>query len=165
VSRTFALAVWCASIAIGCHETSTESIELPDRADYGTHVQGVVELSCATLDCHGDDGRPLRLYSERGLRSRDDLRGLPITPEELERNVRAFAGVGVGDGDVGEHLALLKPLSQSAGGLHHEGRDLWPSERHAGYRCLRAWLSGEGELADACAEELTRLEERGFTAP
>lgn len=112
-----------------------------DVVDYGAHVHGVLEPSCATLDCHGDPGRPLRLYGETGLRLTDALRGEPVTDEELALDVAALAGLDAAT-PAERSLVLLKPLAERAGGLHHVGRDVWLSRDEDAYRCVAAWLAG-----------------------
>ena len=44
-------------------------VELDVEA-YRRDVHPILEARCATLDCHGVDDRPLRLYAETGLRWR-----------------------------------------------------------------------------------------------
>ena len=129
--------------------------ELPldpvDVDGYAAEVHSYVEIGCATLDCHGDPGRPLRLYGEIGLRARADLRDQPMSRSELEDNAYSFRGVD--DAPLDENLVLLKPLAEAAGGLAHVGADVWASESDPGYRCVRAWLAGVvGTESEACAE-------------
>jgi hypothetical protein len=52
-----------------------------------------------------------------------------------------------------QHLAILKPLVESAGGLDHVGGDVWSDVNDPGYICVLACL--EGRVSDeqaACAE-------------
>ena len=123
-----------------------------DVATYARDVHPYLEASCATLDCHGDRGRPLRLYAETGLRADAALRGQPITEAELRANVAALIGIDPSAGP-DDHLALRKPLSQGEGGIAHVGPKLWRNRDDPGYRCLRAWLSGGSDPA-ACAAAL-----------
>jgi hypothetical protein len=146
-----------------------QRIKAGDAELYASYVQPYVEVGCATLDCHGDPGRALRLYSELGLRKGAELRPsalsdavdpLAITDAELDDNRRAFAGVALATDGPKEHLALLKPLASSAGGIHHVGPTLWPSTDAPGYQCLRAYLAGDADAdpADACAQALDDLD-------
>ena len=112
-------------------------------------VQPVVAHSCASLDCHGREARPLRIYAVDGLRRSDDLRGEDLTQEELHLNFDAFEAIDPEPTRL--HIVLSKPLSVDAGGLFHEGGDLWPDASHAEYRCIEAWLT-EAPAAAACAE-------------
>lgn len=164
---------WCAALAlVACADTSepAQRIEPGDAELYASYVQPYVEAGCATLDCHGDPGHPLRLYSELGLRQSSDLRPsalaedtepLAITEAELDDNRRSFAALELANDGPAQHLALLKPLAVSAGGIHHEGPSLWSSTAAPGYQCLRAYLAGdaEDEPADACARALDELDE------
>ena len=79
-------------------------------------------------------GRPLRFYAETGLRLRDALRDLPLTPEESQANAASLAALDP-EAPPGESLILLKPLDASGGGVEHEGGALL-HQGDAAYRCL-----------------------------
>ncbi len=126
-----------------------------DEGFYVEHVHPVVRFSCASLDCHGDEGRPLRIYAEDGLRIRAELRGhphdAPLDPEEAAWNAAAFAGIDPEPSDLAHSLVLQKPLARDAGGVAHEGGDLWPSSDDPSYVCLASWLAGDTRDAAALA--------------
>lgn len=151
---------WTVTLTIALAACSADPIpERPipalDADAYASRVHPVLRVSCASLDCHGDPGRPLRLYAEDGLRAQDALRGQPITVEETRWNAVAIAGVDPEASTPDLHLALTKPLAVAAGGLAHAGGDVWPDREDPGYRCLRAWLAGESERTEsiaACSE-------------
>ncbi len=124
---------------------------------YQAHVDPVVAWSCASLECHGVDGRPLRLYAEDGLRASDGLRGHPLTRAEAGENALAFAAVDPEPATVDEHIALTKPLAVEAGGIEHAGDPLWPSREDPSYVCLRGWLAGDPSAAAACDEAARRV--------
>ncbi|MDH5673193.1 MAG: hypothetical protein OEZ06_13640 [Myxococcales bacterium] len=160
---------------LGCVESKYESLaplDAPLDADhYASHVQPYVALACASLDCHGDGGRPLRLYSELGLRLHHGLRpraqgdtveAEPLVAEELRRNVAAFRSLEPAHHAGDERLVLSKPLSRKAGGAAHVGGDLFATSDAPGHRCLQGWLSAESAGPDACAEALEGL---GALAP
>jgi hypothetical protein len=104
-----------------------------DVSEYSRSVHPILEARCATLDCHGDPGRPLRLYAETGLRAADSLRGQPITADELAANVRAIAAV-----DPAGELVLQKPL----GVIQHQGGVVWPATDAPQPTCVSGWLAG-----------------------
>lgn len=134
--------LWAALLAASCAPTNGEvSLPMPDAMVYETELHPYLEATCATLDCHGDRGRPLRLYSDTGLRLRTDLRDTPMTPEEMAAN--AFALVAVDPTHAAEqHLVVLKPLNRSEGGMSHEGDNLHMTLADPGYRCLLGYLDG-----------------------
>lgn len=136
--------------ASGCEVTQTYGAPTAsgDPDDWATHVQPYVARRCATLDCHGDPGRPLRILSEEGLRGSED-RGLPLTATEVEDNVMAALGVSP-FGDVDTHALILVPLASSSGGWHHVGGDIWPNRDDPGYLCLSLWLAG-ADPTESCA--------------
>jgi hypothetical protein len=113
------------------------------------HVHPVVEFGCATLDCHGDPGRPLRIFSSTGLRA-GDARDAPLTDAEYAADVGSFAALAPVSLAVDLHPALSKPL---AGGASHEGGDIWSSTSEHGYACLRGWLANDtsASVEAACA--------------
>ncbi len=132
---------------VGCAPTQGEiGLPIDDVALYASHVHPLFEGSCATLDCHGAAGRPLRLYSETGLRVADALRtapGLPLTPlteEELIANVQSIAAVDATETSVDARVVLLKPLSNTGGGIHHFGGQIWSGTDDVAYRCVRSWM-------------------------
>ena len=121
-----------------------------DEAAYARDVHPIIEARCATLDCHGVDDRPLRLYAETGLRAADDLRDQPIDPAELAANVRATEALepGVSPDDA---LFIRKPLAESAGGVAHEGGELWTGRDDPQLVCALAWLAGSSDEPAAVA--------------
>jgi hypothetical protein len=139
---------WIAAIAAGlalaaCDVAPPETEPLGpsgDRADFATYVQPVLRAGCASLDCHGDDGRPLRLYARNGLRRDVTMRGLDADDAELTANMLAIRGLEPDASAIEDNLLLLKPLSVDAGGVHHVGGDLFLDQNDRGYRCLHAWL-------------------------
>lgn len=146
----------------------SQRITTGDAEYYASYVQPYLEAGCATLDCHGDPGHPLRLYAELGLRKDDALRATSIaanheptalTSEELRDNQLSLAGLTLANHGPGQHLALLKPLALSEGGIAHEGPTLWSSRQEPGFVCLRAYLVDEpsDQPERACAEALDAL--------
>jgi len=127
--------------ACAIDEQTTSVVDSPGTlGDFETYVQPVLQAGCASLDCHGNAGRPLRLYARNGLRIDVALRGEDASDGEMLSNIAAIAGLEPGVDKVEDHLLLLKPLAVEAGGLHHIGGDLWPDQSDAVYRCLHAWL-------------------------
>ena len=146
-----ALAVALALVGGGCaRDQGVVSLDGLDPESYARDVQPIFEARCATLDCHGDAGRPLRLYAETGLRARDDLRDLPMTEDELLANVRSVEAIDP-DSPFAEGLMVLKPLAEASGGMAHEGGDIWLDREESQARCVVAWLSGQSD--DAAAQE------------
>ncbi len=126
--------------------TIADQQELPqvvrDPVSFEADIQPILGPGCGSLDCHGDRGRPLRLYAQFGRRAAAELRSAPLTPEEIADNVAALATMP-------PDRVLGKPLDVSAGGMRHVGGDLWPSDSAPAYTCVSAWLAGEQAQA-AC---------------
>lgn len=164
-----ALATWLAAAAVvllgSACVTSVDSgvvspLALPDKQQF--FDQGVdlfMEKRCGALDCHGQIGRPLRIYSQNGLRMVDgnkqgarDTR--PTTPEELQANYYSVVGLEpeeisksrVSQGAFTDFLLLKKPLSIEGGGVRHKGGPVIRST-DSGFECLITWISGNANKA------------------
>lgn len=104
--------------------------------------------------------RPLRLYAETGLRASGDLRDLPITEAEILANVRAVQAIDPGT-PFADGLAMRKPLAERAGGVAHEGGDVWQTPDEPQARCVAAWLRGESDepaAQEACVAAAAEVE-------
>ncbi len=155
--KSLVLASTLITALMGCNDTSIEEVPLTvgDALSYSADVQTYVGYRCASLDCHGDMGRTLPIYAERGLRGQDVLRNQRISTPEIGENLLSFPAFDSLGGPIDEHQILLKALAVSAGGMAHEGGAVWSNTDAPGYRCLAAWLSGASDDAAAqaaCAE-------------
>lgn len=153
MSRFAAAVLALAGACGGVGRDGPRPLDELDQEVYARDVHPILEARCATLDCHGVGERPLRLYAETGLRSRDDLRDQPIEQDELIANVRALQAIEPGV-DPEDALFIRKPLAEGAGGVAHEGGDLWSSRDEPQVVCALAWLeatSDEPAAAEACA--------------
>jgi hypothetical protein len=142
--KRLAVALLIAS-ACGVDTGGSQTLVELDGDAYARDVHPILEARCATLDCHGVDDRPLRLYAETGLRVRDDLRDQPIDPAELAANLRAIQAIDPGAAPA-DSLFIRKP----AGPLFHEGGALFTASDDPQLVCVLAWLSGTRD-AEACA--------------
>jgi hypothetical protein len=79
----------CVGPAAGGHETQGPSFG-PGGADF-KKVSTVLERRCGTLDCHGSTFRPLRIYSQLGLR-KPLLKGEDGAPADYDNY---YSGGGV----------------------------------------------------------------------
>jgi hypothetical protein len=153
--RSVAGLLAAAALAAGCGAgDDSATITLPDYgtvSDFTAYVQPVLAAGCASLDCHGDPGRPLRLYSPNGLRQLDELRGEDESESEMTANMLSIAGLDPEAEQIEDHLLLLKPLAVAAGGFHHVGGDLWADESEPAYRCLHSWFRSGASDAEAQA--------------
>jgi hypothetical protein len=145
-------------LVAGCEGRGDATAVTPgDRAAYGADVEPVLAARCATLDCHGDPGRPLRLYSTTGLRADDSLRGRDagLTDDEIDDNIAAIAAVDPG-APAEAHLLVRKPLAE----IGHEGGRVWASRSEAQVVCVQGWLGGkslEPAVAAACVTARTEV--------
>lgn len=160
MTRAFALGVALTFAGAGCSSVDQQqvSIAVPDRAQF-PQVADAISAKCATLDCHGQVGRNLRMYWQRGLRL--DPAAFPgegeTTADEYEQTFRS--------------LVALEPLKMDAvvkGSLRPDGltlvRKARGTEAHKGGatlvvgsdadRCLTSWLTGAIDSA-ACKAAAT----------
>lgn len=125
----------------------------PPFDQFKSSVSGFIERRCGTLDCHGQVGRPLRIYGGRGLRILDDGGHAPGNPgattdAEVVANFQAVVGLepelmsqvvaDPGNFPPTRLLLLKKPraLERHKGGLViNQGDDA--------DRCITSWVLGQ----------------------
>jgi hypothetical protein len=139
-------------------EFSVNSVGADGAASVG--VEAVLEQRCASLDCHGQMGRALRLFSQNGLRliSQDaaNTPGVqPTTQTELVANYQAVIGlqpelmteVVQQNAPPTALLLLRKPLQLE----RHKGGPVI-AEGDSAFNCIVSWLGGPMQFnAHACA--------------
>jgi hypothetical protein len=117
-------------------------------------VSLVLETHCGSLDCHGQLGRPLRIYSGNGLRFVEEG-GMPrpgmsgTTDTERQLNYQAVMGLQpeltfqvMNNGAAPETLLLLrKPL----GIERHKGSVVIAGGDFSD-KCITSWLTGNGQV-------------------
>ena len=154
---------WLALAGCSLPAAETETLEMPNRGIF-PKVSNALEGRCATLDCHGGEGRNLRLYSGNGLRlTAGELPGsVETTDEEIEANYRSIVGLEpelmsevVADG--GEEIERLVLMRKALGLEKHAAGAVIVSD-DATYRCIRSWLRGT-------LDDLRCLESAAFGPP
>jgi hypothetical protein len=166
VGGALALSLLAAGIIVACAGTPnasevtniyTSQSAFTDFAGGGANagVQGFLAAKCGTLDCHGSIGRPLRIFSQYGLRLVDDAGdvpgGAPTTEAEIFANYTSAISVqpeltskvfyGLEDPHV--LLLLRKPLALE----RHKGGQVLASGDN-GDLCLTSWLEDGLEEPD-----------------
>jgi hypothetical protein len=159
-------AVWspCATACVTNPDTTAAvTIDQPSFAQFaggGTNpgVHTFLEQRCGTLDCHGQAGRPFRLYSTGGLRLLDDAGLFPgggaDTAEEIAANYDALVAlqpeetsrVVQGIDPPTSLLIVAKPLALQT---HKGGQVLAPGG--SGDACLESWLVGQIDMTSCAA--------------
>lgn len=118
----------------------------------GVHL--FLEKQCGTLDCHGQVGRPFRLFSAGGLRARNDAGSISgiggDTPDEIYANYVSLVGlepeemsrVVAGEDPPTELLVVKKPRGAEGhkGGIRIVEGD--PEDL-----CLTGWLGAPSGAA------------------
>ncbi len=127
-----------------------------EQTQDGPGVEGFLEARCASLDCHGQVGRPLRVFSQNGLRIVDEAGnvsgGNGTTFDEMFANYTAAISVQpeltsqvfAGGADPTSLLLMRKPLQAE----RHKGGQIIVAGDD-GYNCLYGWLVGVMDF-DAC---------------
>jgi hypothetical protein len=143
--------------------TGTSTFPAPSFTDFagGAGSPGVhmfLEHRCGTLDCHGQTGRPFRLYSSGGLRLLNDAGlvsgGGADSPEEIYANYQSLVGVQpeetalvIGGQEPPRQLLVVgKPL----GLVTHKGGQVLAAGDSSD-ACLEGWLTGHFDGA-ACSD-------------
>ena len=160
--------LWAAACASVPDETRFTFVGEPDLApsfaDYKAGPDNYLGRRCASLDCHGQLGRPLRIFSQNGLRSFDASNGgyfpnitgkTALTDEERKLNYEAVIGVepeimsqviASGGTDVNRLILLRKPRGLE----RHKGGQLMTNEADEGFLCIKSWLGGNGIDTASC---------------
>jgi len=162
-----ALATWAAAFALLAFSNNACSVDagaisplaLPDKNQFITQgVDTFMQRRCGTLDCHGQVGRPLRIYSPNGLRLNDGPNGARddrgIQANESAANYYAVVGLEpeqislclTTQGAFTDFLLLKKPLGIDQGGVRHKGGSVLRST-DSGFDCLLGWASGQVDKA------------------
>lgn len=157
LASTFLVLVGTALGAQGCADSlSASGVDCPPLEDFKA-VSPVLEKKCGTLDCHGNDARPLRIYSQYGLRylggeeNTEQYAGnlaVPTTEAEVTRNYFAMCGlepektgfVIAGEEPVETLTIVRKPRLTEK----HKGGRIW-NQGKADDRCLATWLENDYE--------------------
>jgi hypothetical protein len=163
-------AALCAASCAGTPEsTSTVSVAEPAYDQFvgggpdGPGVHAFLEKQCGTLDCHGQVGRPFRLYSVNGLRDPNDptlVSGLGAeTAAELYSNF--LSAVGLEPEEMGRVVQGMDPptallIVKKPMGLESHKGGIRIVSGDSMYACLTSWLSAPSGKApfdvDACTQ-------------
>jgi hypothetical protein len=155
---------------VGACQVSLEpnTVACPPIEDFRP-VSTLLEQRCGTLDCHGSEARPLRIYGQYGLRfvgPDDDPDVLyagnlsaPTTPLEIERNYFSVCGIEpekmsmVTEGTEGpETLTMVRKPRLAE---KHKGGRIWDKGKVED-RCLVGWIQSDfepGEMDTQDCEE------------
>jgi hypothetical protein len=159
-----------ASVSLsGCRDDLTENITVvcPDRRLYVQYVSEVMEKRCGTLDCHGSDYRPMRMFGRFGLRHPvEGNRTGEASTTDFEKSANYFALCAIEpekiakvvDDPGGNAVNTLLVVRKARGQEGHKGGrvfDAWDDSD----RCVVGWLRGDAEqsVRDACAAAVAKL--------
>ncbi len=127
----------------GCEQRDGLTVADPDRGVFDDDVFPILARDCSFPECHGHPDRFMRIYSPGRARAEGVALSADLTSEEADLNFDRARSMIAFDRD--SSLMLMKPLSTSAGGKHHEGvdafgRDIFRSTDDPRYRILRDWV-------------------------
>ena len=156
IARTLSVAVL--ALACGCSTPDparTTPIPAPLAPEVFRPVAAALGASCASLDCHGQTGRNLRLYDAFGLRlSSADVPGKGATTDaEILADERSLLGlepdvIAAVIHDKGADPMRLSIVRKARGAEVHKGSVVWPAGS-PGDGCLLSWLASSIDTA-AC---------------
>lgn len=151
------IAVGLLLVANGCLQTEDDSTTpgaLPSHAAFPL-VLDAIEKRCATLDCHGQPARNLRLYCSSGLRldPADSPGSGSTTDAEYEADFQAVVGLepeimSIVVGERGEMPERLTFVRKGRGREKHKGGTILVPGDSADF-CITSWLASRID-EDAC---------------
>ncbi len=114
---------------------------------WGDLVSPLLERRCGTLDCHGQPTRPMRIYSQLGLRHPDEQNvsgGIPTTDFEILDNYASVCGVDPepmdkAAKDRGSSAEKLLLINKARGTAAHKGGKV-VNENDAADQCILGWI-------------------------
>jgi hypothetical protein len=134
-------------------QQSSGSLEVPTIANF-KRVGDAMQLHCGTLDCHGQQGRNMRLYGHFGLRLDPLDNPLEASTSTAEYEASYWSIVGLEPeimASVVSHRVAPDQLSmvrKARGVEKHKGGQL-TAEGDPLDRCIVGWLVGAFDT-DAC---------------
>jgi hypothetical protein len=159
--RPVATSLLCAALAACSLPAADERFvgQVPDRAPF-PEVGQVLVRHCGTLDCHGMQGRNLRLYGNEGLRWAAGDR--PLTPpcttaDEFDQDYTSVVALepevmSAVVAEMGADPTRLTLLRKARGAESHKGGAPF-SAGDDGDVCLTSWLAN-ATARDACLRAL-----------
>ena len=138
-------------------QTAEQQVQLhaPSRIDFPP-VSDALQLRCATLDCHGQVGRNLRLYGFSGLRLAATQSPLDFPTTDAEYQASYEAVVGLEPEALSKVVTLqadpnsLAMIRKARGIEHHKGGQQMQTG-DALDRCIVLWLQNKSD-ANPCME-------------
>ena len=132
----------------------------------GAAVSEYMDRRCGTLDCHGSEARPMRLYGRLGLRAPEQNNrsgGAPTTLLELKANYGAVCSIEPEKTDkavmdMGASAEKLLVVLKARGTEAHKGGIVVMAGSN-GDECITGWLKGDppATVAAACKIALDNL--------
>lgn len=149
------------SVACSGPPVGETDITAPTRENF-LLVDNALGYSCGTLDCHGQQGRNMRVWSKYGMRAQVNVANPPVpgsgetTKTETELTYRSVVGLEpeimsqvVRDG--GQHPERLTMIRKALGTEAHKGHKRM-SVGDPLDLCLTSWLAGNVNKA-ACQDK------------
>lgn len=144
-----------------------QDILCPDADLFKELVSPYMERRCATLDCHGAQARPLRLYTRFGQRHPAESNisgGNPTTEIELEANYAAVCGLepekmAEALSDLGQSAEELLLVSKPRDIVAHKGGAVI-LEGDSADLCIIAWIRQDPreEIERHCIPALEKVQ-------
>lgn len=125
-------------------------LEAPSRSDFPP-VSDALQLRCATLDCHGQVGRNLRIYGYAGLRLDPKQSPLDFPTSDAEYVASYDSVVGLEPERLSHVVARradpnsLTMIRKARGVEHHKGGQQM-HEGDALDRCIVLWLQDKFDI-------------------
>ncbi len=172
----FVLVVFCA-LATSCDARvdddtaamkDSPTLRTPDRMTFRP-VHKAMQVSCGTLDCHGQVGRNFRIYGGRGLRldQKDNSAEGVTTDAEYEASYWSLVGLEPETlsqviANKGERLSRLTLIRKARGIEKHKGGTCMQKDDPLDL-CLVSWLLGGAAMDQKACETVEKAPRPGGT--
>jgi hypothetical protein len=156
-------------LVLGCLDgpNAQEEFFCSDHDVFVENVSTLLERRCGTLDCHGNDLRPMRFYGELGLRHPQESNvagGAATTQREKDANYRSLCNIEpekisqVAQDPGGQGVNKLLLVRKARGAEGHKGGKVFEPFDDADL-CVVGWLRGDNvrSIGPACQAALDRL--------
>ena len=160
---------------VGCEESSgTVPTVCPDAQLFEEAVSPYLERRCGSLDCHGQDTRPMRVVGQYGLRREVEVGegggnvsgGRKTTEAEFAANLQAVCALepermAEAIAKYGASVDRLRLVGKPRNTIRHKGGRV-VEEGDPGDRCIVGWISAVSEsdaeeVRKQCATALSQL--------
>ncbi|MEM7155433.1 MAG: hypothetical protein AAF799_21465 [Myxococcota bacterium] len=150
VVTRWALGLTLVAAVGGCDDVEDASVPAPDYDAFERDVYPILLRDCGFPACHGNEGRPFRVYGPGRLRlSEESEADDPPTNDEVWLSYQRTRSMLVTSEPIEASLLLRKVLPEGGHrGVDALGRSVYPDALDESYLILARWAAGELRYGD-----------------